>query len=87
MSQNTSRVCRAERQITCETLDALAGWPLGYSSKLLAAEPVKNLDWSSFGDALGAFGKMLLMVDDPEQIERVKNRWTPRERPNPIRGK
>jgi hypothetical protein len=30
---------------------------------------------------------MLLLVNDPEQIGRVKNRWTPRERPNPIRGK
>jgi hypothetical protein len=37
----------------------------------------------SFGDAL-AFGKMLLRFDDPEQIERVKDRWIQRQRPNRV---
>lgn len=81
------RVCRDERQLTHETIDDIAGFQSGYCSKLLAPEPIRNLGWLSFGDFLGAVGKMLLLVDDHEQIERVKDRWTPRERPNPIRGK
>jgi hypothetical protein len=81
------RVCRIERQLTLETVDAIAGFPAGYSTKLFAPEPIKNLGWMSFGDALGAFGKMLLLVDDPEQIERAKDRWIPRERPNRVRSR
>jgi hypothetical protein len=74
------RVCRTERQLTLETVDRIAGFPDGYAAKLLAPIPIKNLGWSSLGDALGVFGKMLLLVDDPEQIKRVKDRWTPRQR-------
>ena len=76
------RACRDEREITHETVDDIAGWQSGYSSKLLAPTPIKNLGWMSLGAALGAFGKVLLLVDDPEQIKRVKDRWTPRERPH-----
>jgi hypothetical protein len=74
------RTCRDELQLTFETVDELAGWPDRYGSKLLAPEPIKNLGWSSFGLALGVFGKKLLLVDDPPQIQRVKDRWTPRAR-------
>jgi hypothetical protein len=75
------RTTRDERQLTLETLDAIAGWPDGYAGKLLAKNPIKNLGWSSLGLGLGALGKMLLMVDDPVQIQRVKRLWTPRARP------
>jgi hypothetical protein len=75
------RFCRDERQLTHETIDAIAGFPSGYAGKLLAPEPIKNLGWMSFGLALNVFGKMLLLVDDPKQIRRIKHRWTPRERP------
>jgi hypothetical protein len=49
---------------------------------LLAPNPIKNLGWSSLGLALSVFGKMLLLVDDPEQIKRVEKRWARRERPH-----
>jgi hypothetical protein len=75
------RITRDERQLTHETIDEIAGLPSGYCGKLLAPEPIKNLGWLSFGLVLNAFGKMLLLVDDPEQIRRIKHRWTPRERP------
>jgi hypothetical protein len=75
------RMCREERHLTHETIDHIAGWPSGYAGKLLAPEPIKNLGWQSFGLGLGVFGKMLLLVDDPEQIKRVEKRWIPRERP------
>src|SRR6266403_5640573 len=73
------RAARDERQITHERMDHVAGWPDGYAGKLLAPEPIKNLGWSSFGLGLSALGKMLLMVDDPEQIKRVERQWVPRE--------
>jgi hypothetical protein len=75
------RATRDERQLTHETIDEITGLPSGYCGKLLAPEPIKNLGWLSFGLVLNAFGKMLLLVDDPEQIRRIKHRWTPRERP------
>jgi hypothetical protein len=75
------RACRDERGLTHERIDDLAGFPSGYAGKLMCDPPIKNLGWSSFGLGLGAFGKMLLMVDDPEQIRRVQSRWVPRERP------
>jgi hypothetical protein len=76
------RITRDELQLTHETIDEIAGFPSGYAGKLLAPEPIKNLGWMSFGLALNVFGKMLLLVDDPEQIRRIKHRWTPRERPS-----
>jgi hypothetical protein len=51
------RVCRAERQLTLETVDDIAGFPSGYAAKLLAEQPIKNLGWMSFGDALGRLAR------------------------------
>jgi hypothetical protein len=76
------RITRDERQLTHETIDEITGLPSGYCGKLLAPEPIKNLGWLSFGLVLNAFGKMLLLVDDPEQIRRIEHRWTQRERPS-----
>jgi hypothetical protein len=71
-----------ERGIAYQTVDEIAGVPDRYTSKLLAKEPIKNLGWVSLPAVLGALGKALVIVDDPEQIARVRDRWTPRERPN-----
>jgi hypothetical protein len=76
------RITRDERQLTHETIDEITGLPSGYCGKLLSPIPIRNLGWLSFGLVLNAFGKMLLLVDDPEQIRRIKHRWTPRERPS-----
>ena len=53
----------------------------------MAPEPIKNLGRLSFGLALDALGVALVMVENPDQIRRVQNRWIPRERPNPQVGK
>lgn len=71
---------RDELGITHETLDAIAGWPAGYASKLLAPEPIKNLGWVSFGLGLGALGIALVVVEDEDQAKQVRSRWIPRER-------
>jgi hypothetical protein len=75
------RTRRDELQLTHETLDAIAGWAGGYSSKLFAPDPIKNLGWQSLGLALGALGIAIVVVEDQEQGARVRKRWIRRERP------
>jgi len=66
---------KQERGITNETIDAIAGLPERYTSKVLSPNPVRMVGHQSLGEIMGALGKMLVMVDDPEMIERVKGRW------------
>jgi hypothetical protein len=84
------RARRDELELTHERIDDIAGFPSGYCGKLMAAQPIKNLGWLSFGLALDALGVALVMVENPDQIKRVENRWIPRERPRnaaPAAGK
>src|SRR6476646_10708215 len=84
------RARRDQLQLTHERLDDISGLPSGYIGKLLAPVPIKNLGWLSFGLALDALGVALVMVENPDQIKRVENRWIPRERPRnaaPAAGK
>jgi hypothetical protein len=70
-----------ERGVTYETVDSVGGLPDRYTSKALAPKPIKRMGYQNIGLVLGALGKALVLVDDPDQIERVKGRWTPRKRP------
>lgn len=70
-----------ERNITYQTVDDIGGLPDRYTSKVLAPKPIKRLGYVSIGDVLGALGKALVMVDDPEQIKLVAGRWKARKRP------
>lgn len=70
-----------ELQITHETIDAVSGLQSGYTSKLFAPVPIKNLGPISFSAILGALGLAVVVVEDPEQVERVKSRWTKRQKP------
>jgi len=70
-----------ERGVAFQTVDAIAGLPDRYTSKVLGPTPVKNIGPISLEGILGATGKALVLVDDPEQMKRVKGRWTPRKRP------
>jgi hypothetical protein len=72
---------RDEVGITLERLDDIAGFPSGYSAKLLAPVAIKNLGWLSFGCALDALGVALVMVENVEQRKLVQKRWIRRERP------
>ena len=84
------RARRDQLQLTHERLDDLSGLPSGYIGKLLAPVPIKNLGWLSFGLVLDSMGCALVLVEDPEQVQRVKSRWIPRERPRnaaPAAGK
>lgn len=74
------RDARDDRGVTHESLDAISGLPPGYVSKLLAPNPIRHVGYQSLGDLMGALGKALVMVDDPQQIERVEKRWVKRKR-------
>jgi hypothetical protein len=60
--------------ISLETLDAIAGLPVRYSSKLLALEPSKHMGPISFESLLGALGLMLVAWEDAEALRRVQHR-------------
>lgn len=70
-----------ELQLTHETIDAVSGLQSGYTSKLLAPKPIKNLGPMSFESILGALGLAVVVVEDPQQIARVSKQWTKRVRP------
>jgi hypothetical protein len=79
------RARRDELGLTHLTIDEIAGWASGYASKILSPNPIKNLGWMSLGSLHGTLGTMLIMVEDPEQIRRVQDRWIRRERPQALR--
>lgn len=72
---------RDSLNISHETIDSIAGLQSGYTSKLLAPKPIKNLGPMSFGSLLGALGLAVVVVPDPDQCERVSKHWEPRKRP------
>lgn len=75
------RARRDALNISHETIDSIAGLQSGYTSKLLAPKPIKNLGPMSFGSLLGALGLAVVVVEDPGMCERVSKHWQPRKRP------
>jgi hypothetical protein len=77
-------VIRARRDalnISHETIDELAGFPSGYTGKLLASDPVRGLGYMSLGGVLGALGMALVAIEDSAAAARVLKKWVPRKRP------
>jgi len=72
---------RDELQITFLTLDDLSGIQVGYSAKLLSPGRVKKLGCMSLTSLLGALALKLIVVEDPEQLAKVRSRLTRRRRP------
>ena len=66
--------------VSCELLDEISGLQGGYVAKLLAPVPIRKIGPVSFDALLGATGKMLVMVDDPEALARIANRLKPRNK-------
>jgi hypothetical protein len=73
-----------ELQLTHETIDNVAGLQSGYTSKLLAPKPIKNLGPMSFESILGALGVAVVVVTDQAAVERVQGRWEKRKRPQKL---
>jgi hypothetical protein len=60
--------------ISLETLDAVAGLPVRYSSKLLSHDPRKHFGPISFEALLGALALQLVAMEDAEALARVQRR-------------
>lgn len=60
------------------SLDDLAGWPSGYSGKVLAPRPIKPLTSKGLGELMQATGLVLIVAQDVEAFARRQHRLTPR---------
>jgi hypothetical protein len=67
-----------ELDVSRLTLDEISGLPSGYSGKLLAPVPIKNLGPIALGPILGAMGVCLILAEDPQQLARVSDRLVKR---------
>jgi hypothetical protein len=68
--QNAMRARTEDLQLTRLELDYLSGNQEGYSSKLLCG--MKKFGRQSLGNTLGAVGSYLALVEDPEQVAKLK---------------
>jgi hypothetical protein len=75
------RARRDELNISHETIDHLAGFPAGYTSKLLAPEPLRGIGYMSLGAVMGALGMAMVAIEDATAAARVHQKWVPRKRP------
>ena len=57
----------AQLNISLETLDAIAGLPTRYSSKVLGLQPTRRFGQISFEALLGALGLMLIASRTPKR--------------------
>ena len=64
----------AELNISLETLDAIAGLPTRYCSKVLRIQPTRGFGQFSLDGLLGALGLMLIVVEDTEALALVQRR-------------
>jgi hypothetical protein len=70
-----------ELRITREELDYLSGNQDGYSGKLLGPAQVKKFGKQSLGKTLRGTGCYLVLVEDPEQTEKMMARAKRRKLP------
>lgn len=73
------RTTQVERELSYGLLDELSGLQDGYTAKILGPKQSKRLGPVSTFPLLGALGKALAIVDDPEQIAAVQGRWKRRK--------
>jgi hypothetical protein len=74
------RARQDELDLSCETIDEIAGLPARYTSKLLAPVPLRGISHMSLTAILGALGIGLVVVEDSVQRAKVADRWKPRKR-------
>jgi hypothetical protein len=70
-----------ELNVSRTTLDEVAGLTPGHASKLLAPRPLKKLGNLTLGLLLQTMGLKLVVVEDPEALERIRAKLIPREVP------
>ena len=69
--------CDALR-MTYETVDRLTGVADGFTSKLFARPPIKRMSTRTLEYYLQVLAIGLQPVEDPQQLERIKQRYDPR---------
>lgn len=57
--------------ITCETVDRIAGLPSGYTGKLFGPTPTKRLGRQSMFDLAGALGLAIALTEDETALARI----------------
>jgi hypothetical protein len=67
-------------------LDDITGLASGHTGKLLSLYPKRTLGRVSLGALLAALGVKLVVIEDPEALDRVKGRLTQRAPQGPRRG-
>ena len=67
-----------ELQVNGERFDEYCGLPKGYLSKLIGTKPIRRLGMTSFAPVLAGLGLRLLVIEDQEATERLKNCLQPR---------
>jgi len=70
----------AQLGITRVEIDEIAGLSPGHSSKLLAAEPTKNLGLKSLALLLGALAVRIALIEDEPMLRRISSRIHHRSR-------
>jgi hypothetical protein len=81
---------RDELNISHQCIDGIAGIPDGYTGKLLAPTPLRNFGEMSLGAVLGALAlgiAVIVLVDDPDQVELVGAKWIKRKRPQRLQAR
>jgi hypothetical protein len=66
-----------DRGLSCDDLAELSGLPRYWLERFFV-RTASCRHWRNIGPLMQALGVQLLLVDDPEQIERVRGRWRPR---------
>lgn len=71
---------RAEQLgVSRETIDAMAGLPSGYASKVLAPKPMKRIGPTSLPLLVPALGMQLALIEDPAAMQRLAKRRVQRD--------
>jgi hypothetical protein len=65
---------------TGESVDYVAGLPLRYCAKLLAPQRIRTIGSKSLAPLLGALGLALVVIEDEEQLARIRHRLEPRKK-------
>jgi hypothetical protein len=77
------RARRDELDLSHGTIDGISGACDGYTGKLLCDPPVRGFGAESLAAILGALALRMVrveIIEDPQQAERVRARWKPRQR-------
>jgi threonine dehydratase len=67
------RARRQQLNVSCATIDHVAGLQDGYCSKLTAPKPIKHLGSMSFG-VMRTLGLRVVVIDDPDAFDAIKDR-------------